>query len=107
MTITDGKEELEDMPVTELLLQWRNLKTVLQPMLDDLGNLESEIRTRVTDLGKPVRISGASATIRNGYTRETWDGKALNGYAAVRPEILQFRSETAVKPAVVLKMEKE
>lgn len=90
-----------------LLAQWRNLKSTLQPMLDDLSNLENEIKSRVTDLGEPVRISGASATIRNGYTRETWDGKALNGYAAAHPEILQFRSETAVKPAVVLKMEKE
>ena len=90
-----------------LLAQWRNLKSTLQPTLELLNDLENKIKSRVTDLGEPVRISGASATIRNGYTRETWDGKALNGYAAAHPEILQFRSETAVKPAVVLKMEKE
>lgn len=52
--------------------------------------LESEIKAAVIALGETVKADGIMAVYNKG--RESWDGKALSGYAAAHPEILVFRS---------------
>ena len=92
--------------VESLLIQYRNLSHALAPQLATLDAVKKELNTLVLELGAPVEVDGASASIRSGYTRTTWDGDKLDGFAVVYPEILAFRKESAVKPSVTVKVAK-
>lgn len=106
--------------VRALLTKWREVSDEramqtrrLRGQLEDvsigyrlqLAQLESEIKKLVVSLGTPIVVAGcARATYRRGYTRTSWNGKALKGYAAAHPEILEFKKETQIKPSVSIKM---
>lgn len=92
------------MNLSEMLAQYRDMKAELAPALAALGELEKSIKTHVLETGETAEIDGASVSIRNGYERVSWDGKALAGYAVAHPEIEQFKSVSAVKPTVVIKV---
>ena len=86
-----------------LLANYRDAKEELQPMMDSLDELAETIKRLTLELGEDVETEAGSATIRKGYARTSWDGKALSGYAAAHPEIKQFSKLSVVKPTVVLK----
>ena len=91
----------------ELLLEmYRDMKTELQPALDQLKAIENDIKKHVKETGEVAEIDGASVSLRHGYTRTSWDGKALKGYAAAHPEILEFCKERQVGPSAVIKVAK-
>ena len=97
----DAKEKVE-----ALLAQYRNLHKELAPQLAALDGIKKEINKLVLELGAPVEVEGARASIRSGYTRVTWDGKGLEGYAVADPNILVFRKESEVEPSVTVKVAK-
>ena len=96
-----------DVMNLELNLQmYAEMKAELQPALDLLKALEKEIKAHVLESGEVAEVDGASVSIRNGYTRTSWDGKALTGYAAAHPEIEQFCKRSEIKPSAVIKVMK-
>ena len=80
------------------------MKAEAAPMLDAIKTLEKQIRQHVSDTGEVAEVDGAVVSIRNGYTRTSWDGKALNGFAAAHPEILEFKTEKQIGPSVAIKV---
>jgi len=86
------------------LRMYAEMTAELKPALDMLNALEREIKAYVLDTGEVAEVDGASITIRNGYTRKSWDGRALTGYAAAHPEIEQFCKEAEVGPSAVIKV---
>lgn len=92
-------ENLESM-----LADYRDLQAQLQPELDRLDALKRQIQDHVLETGETARIRGAEVTLRGAYTRESWDGKALAGYAAAHPEIERFRKVSTVSATAVLRI---
>ena len=105
-------------PLETLLEQLVELKMVLKPELDDIeamrelikpqleeiNSLEAHIKKQALDEGIGAEIDGAKVTIRAGYTRTSWDSKALVGYAVVHPEINELRKQSEVKPSAIIKI---
>ena len=96
----------DEATLEEMLEQYRDMTQELQPALDHLKTLKKRIQEHVLETGQIAEVEGAKVSIRNGYTRTSWDSKALAGYAAIRPEILQFKTEREIGPAAVVKGEK-
>ena len=71
-----------------------------------LKTLEKEIKAYVLETGEVAEVDGCAVSIRNGYTRTSWDGRALTGYAAAHPEIEQFCKRSEIKPSAVIKVAK-
>lgn len=92
--------------LAEKLERYRDMLIEAQPTLDALKSLENEIREHVLETGEVAEVEGASVSIRNGYTKSTWDNAALRGYALANPGILQFCKQSPVKPSAVIKVEK-
>jgi len=91
----------------ELALEmYSEMKEELAPALATLKTLEKEIKAHVLATGEVAAVDGASVKIRNGYTRKSWDGRALTGYAAAHPEILDFCKVSEVGPSAVIKVTK-
>lgn len=88
--------------VAEKLERLRDMKAEIMPMLNEIAQLEKEVKSDILDTGEIPEVDGVMVKIRNGYSRQSWDGKALQGYAAAHPEIMQFCSETNVAPSVAL-----
>lgn len=63
---------------------------VLMEMQANLKNMEGVIRSKVVELEESVITEHVKAVYAGGKT--SWDSKKLEGYAAVNPEVLQFRS---------------
>ena len=84
---------------------YRDMKTELQPAIDELNTLEKQIKAHVKETGETGNVDGVSVKIKNGYERTSWDGKALKGYAAAHPEIEQFMKVTTVSPSVTIKVD--
>lgn len=87
-----------------MLAEYRDMYTELEPAINQLKALEKDIKEHCKETGEIATIDGAQVKTRSGYTRVNWDKKALEGYAAVRPEILQFKSEKQVSPTVTIKI---
>ncbi len=64
--------------------------------------LARDIKAAVIDMGVTVKAGAAQAVYAKG--RVSWDTKALDGYAAGHPEIIQFRKEG--EPSVSLRWNK-
>ena len=64
-----------------------------------IGELRGRIKMGVLQLGQTVKGDGAQAIWIKG--RVSWDTRALTGYAAVHPEIEQFRK--VGKPSVSIR----
>ena len=94
----------QDDGLEKMLEAYRDMKAELQPMLTELKSMEKHIKDRVMETGEVVEIDGASVSIRKGYTRSSWNGKALTGYGAAHPEIMQFCTEREIGPAAVIKV---
>lgn len=92
------------MDLNEMLAAYRDKKIKLQPALDTLSDLEKQIKAHVLATGETGDVPGVTVSIRNGYERVSWDGKALIGYAAAHPEIEQFKSVSVTGPSVAIKV---
>lgn len=62
----------------------------LEAIATERAQLEAEIRNDVMVSGQSVKGEVYNASYVNGRT--LWDTKALDGYAAAHPEILQFKT---------------
>jgi len=95
-------QEIEEIEV--LLDQYSAMKAEFQPAIDQLDNMAAEIKSRVLALGQEVSYGNVSVTLRASYQKESWDSKALAGYAVVHPEIEQLKKVTTVQKAAVIKV---
>lgn len=92
----------------EALEMLRDMKAEVAPALESIKALEARIKEKALEELEPgdaVEVEGARLSIRNGYSRTYWNGKALEGYAVANPEILEFRSERQYSPSAVIKVE--
>lgn len=90
--------------VEEKLARYRQLYLELKPLQAELDALKEDIKFDVLMLGSSVKTNDAEASYRSAYTRTSWDGKRLDGYAAAHPEILAFRKESTVAATVSIKV---
>ena len=90
------------MQLEKALNEYVELKEKLEPQLAELKAMEAVIKQHVLDTGEVAETQRAKVSIRKGYVRSSWDNKALRGYAAAKPEILEFCKESEVAPAVVI-----
>lgn len=79
------------------------LQEATAPYRAKLDALEVEIKAAALDDAASFKAHDVAVTYRKGYDRVTWDTKRLDGYAAAHPEVLPFRSVTAVAPSVSIK----
>lgn len=94
--------------VVPLLSMLRDLKVEFAFALETIKTLEekTKIATRLLssttgETGEVVKVTGAKVKISYPKKpRVTWDGKALEGYAAAHPEILSFKTEKWAAPTV-------
>ena len=81
-------------PVAEALL---HIEAEYGPMLEaaqqHAEELAGEVKEAVVAQGKTQKGAMFQAVYMKG--RESWDGKKLEGYAAVHPEVLNFRTTAA------------
>lgn len=94
----------EEMTMEELMEEYESCAEMLKDAQVQVKRLKDEIVKRVLLKGEDVTVGNVTATIRSGYTRKSWDGKALEGYAVANPEILAFRTEKEIKPSVAIKV---
>jgi hypothetical protein len=91
-------------PIEALMEQYEAMHVELAPLMEGMETIKKEIVRRVKERGVGIEHGAVVATYRNGYTRQSWDGKALKGYAAAHPEIEQFCKETSIAPSVSIKV---
>lgn len=96
--------ENENLTLDEMLEMYRDMKSELSPMIEDMKLLEKQIKAHVKETGETGNVDGVDVKIRNGYERTSWDGKALKGYAAAHPEIMEFCKVTSIAPSVSIKI---
>ena len=100
------KESIAGIDLGLMLEVYAEMKAELQPALDQLKAIEKDIKAYVMETGEVAEVEGCAVSIRNGYTRKSWDGRALTGYAAAHPEIEQFCKVTEIGPSAVIKVTK-
>ena len=93
---------LEDIYV--LMEEYSAMVAETQPLIDALDAKKKAVVSAVMEHGETVEHGNVKAEMKSGYNRESWDGRALVGFAAVHPEILAFQKVTAVKPTVAIKV---
>jgi hypothetical protein len=91
--------------LNEMLEKYRDMKLELQPAIDAMKDLEKRIKAHVLDTGEFGDVDGVIVATRRGYTRKSWDSKALEGYGAAHPEIMQFCKVSETSPSVSIKVE--
>src|SRR5210317_1656233 len=94
----------ENINIELLLKMYRDMKLELQPAIDQIKEIEKDIKKHVLETGEVAEVDGCAVSIRNGYERKSWDGKALAGYAAAHPEIEQFCKVTNIRASAVIKV---
>lgn len=99
-------EQRDNQIVLEAALQTLvDMKREAAPLLAQIKDIESAIKNHVLETGETAEVEGASVSVRNGYTRVSWDSKALQGYAAAHPAIEKFMKVSEVGPSVIIKVE--
>ena len=94
----------QDSDLVGLLEAYRDARVELQSMFTGLKDMEKYIKKLVMETGEVAEVDGCAVSIRDGYTRTSWDGRALQGYAVAHPEIEQFRKQSEVKASAVIKV---
>lgn len=79
------KDELEALDA-----EFKPLMAVSEQRIEEL---EDEIRQEVLKHGASVRSNSARIQAIYSKGRVTWDTKRLDRYAAVHPEVMQYRKE--------------
>lgn len=96
---------MAEMTMNEIeadLIELRELKAELAPMLDMIARREKKIKDALLELGEKPEVDGVKVSFRSGYVRSSWNNKSLRGYAAAHPEIMEFVKESEVSPSVAL-----
>jgi len=88
----------------KLFAEYEELYLELQPKLARLNQLKAELGKSVNKRRAEVEYGMVTVSYRAGYTRPKWDTRALEGYSAAHPDILQFKSEIVVKPGAAIKV---
>jgi hypothetical protein len=88
-TINDLNQALEQLDA---------MRAELGPAIEQMNALERAIRDHVLETGE----THDRITIRAGYTRISWDNRALAGYAVDHPEIKQFAKTSDIGPSVAI-----
>lgn len=96
---------MNEFNLTEALEKYRDMNIELSPAIDAMKDLEKQIKDHILETGEMADVDGVTVSIRSGYTRTSWDGKKLEGYAAAHPEVLAFAKETAVGQSVAVKVQ--
>jgi hypothetical protein len=91
--------------IEQFLAEYADLKAQVAPVLERIKVLEREIKSVAVECGG-LDTPMARVEIRKAYERVSWDSRALAGYAAVHPEILQFRKVTQVGVSAAIKIKK-
>lgn len=89
------KQEMMNSVLTdEIKQQIKDIEEEFKPDIEQWDNIINELKEKIkADViahGETVKGEHMKATFVKG--RVKWDAKALEGYAASHPEILQFRS---------------
>jgi len=100
-------DPIGDCPVL-LLKHYSGLKSEITPYLTHMketeDRLKKAIKFRSTITGETGTVidipEGRVKIIHPKQPRRYWDGKALDGFAAAHPEILEFRTEKMPSPTV-------
>jgi hypothetical protein len=100
----ESEETGQAFSLEDALVHLRDMRAEVKPMLDAIASQERQIKAHVLESGEVAEVDGASVSIRKGYTRTSWDSRALKGYAVVHPEIEQFKTEKEIGPAAVIKI---
>jgi hypothetical protein len=82
------------------------LQSILTPLLESIKDIEDPYRSKMAKIEDIIKANstgsvtahGVKVSYRKGYPKVTYDSKALDGYAIANPDVLNFRSETQVKP---------
>ena len=86
---------IERVLTPEIKDQLAEIDAEFDPKIAELNQskaiLEAQIKAQVLEAGRTIKGSLHSFTFSR--PRVSWDTKALDGYAAAHPEILQFRQE--------------
>ena len=90
--------------LAEMLADYRDMVAKLKPALAEMNDLKKAIQQHVIETGEVGEVEGCKVSIRKGYTRMSWNGKGLQGYAVANPEVLAFATEKEVKASAVIKV---
>jgi hypothetical protein len=89
------------MNLEEMLQEYRDMKIELAFPLERLKKLETQIKDVVRETGETAEIDGAYIKVTTPKkARVRWDTKALEGFAAAHPELLELKTEYWAKPSV-------
>jgi hypothetical protein len=86
--------------IAQMEVLQEQLGKVSEPYEQAKAELMAELKPLAIAHGKTYKGQCGTVKFRKGYIRYTWDGKALNGFAAAHPEILEFRKESEIAPSV-------
>jgi hypothetical protein len=75
------------------------------PLQEQLDTIKAALAAAVVAHGETVKSEYGRVEYVRGGERVTWDGKALEGYAAAHPEVLKFKTVKAVDPSARIKFE--
>lgn len=94
------------MNLEEMLKKYAEMKTELAFPLEQLSNLEKQIREYVKETGEVAEIDGARIkVIAPKKPRVVWDTKALEGAMAMYPKLAALRSERWASPSVRIEVD--
>lgn len=89
------------MNLEELLTEYRDMKIELAFPLERLSVLEKQIKDIVKETGETAEIEGARIKVTPPKNpRARWNTKALEGFAAAHPELLELKTEYWPSPSV-------
>ena len=84
----------DEATLENMLAKYRDMKTELAFPLEQLANLEKQIKAHVKETGETADIEGARITVTPPKNpRVKWDAKGLEGVAALNPKILALKTE--------------
>ena len=94
----------EQFNLKDALKTYRDMFIELGPGLAVMEGLEKRIKEHIKETGEVAEVDGVKVSVRQGYTRKSWDSKKLEGYATAHPEIWDFCKESETAPSVSLKV---
>lgn len=95
---------MTDNELKELMEQYAEVDAELRPLIDKLDDMKRKIQDAVRERGESFAHGNVMAQWRDGYERQTWDGKKLTSYAVDHPEIMQFCKAGYTGPSVAVKV---
>lgn len=86
---------IDEVMTDEIKQKLADIDAELQPQFDNVDSaiqvLENSAKALGVDFGKTVKATFLQSVYYKG--RQSWDNKALDGYAKAHPEILEFKKQ--------------